>query len=91
MTTLWLDSETYHTEDIKLIGGYNYVRTCEPLLIQYAFDDDDVTVVDLTAWETLPHEVCEAITNPDVIKVVHNVDFDREVMANLGIESDIQS
>ena len=51
MRWLSIDLETYSDLDIKKAGAYRYAENCEILLFAYAFDDEPVRVVDLTAGE----------------------------------------
>jgi len=48
----------------------------EILLFAYAFDEEPVTVIDLTV-EELPAEVMAALTDADVIKTAYNANFER--------------
>ena len=43
----------------------------------YAFDDEDVKIVDLACGEELPQEVLDAIDDPNVIKWAWNAQFER--------------
>ena len=46
MHTLWLDLETYSALRLKAVGAYHYAEEAEIMLVQYAWDDQPVTV-----WE----------------------------------------
>ena len=74
---LSIDLETYSDIDLGQCGVYRY---CEGdfhiLLFAYAFDDEDVTVVDLACGEKLPQRVIDAIYDPDTIKSAWNAQFE---------------
>lgn len=77
---LFLDIETYSSEDIKSAGLYRYAEAddFEVLLIQYAYDDDPVRVLDMVEyWENIPESILDDILDPSVIKVAHNAAFER--------------
>jgi DNA polymerase len=79
--TLFVDTETYSTTDIRSSGSYKYMEdeAFEVLLLPYAWDDDPVYVLDLT--DSADHEelqdVLAGLKDPDVIKVAHNSAFER--------------
>lgn len=79
MRTLGLDFETYSSFDIKKTGSFNYMESpdFEILLCAYAFDDNPVTVIDLTAGEEFPQEFLNALWNPEVTKTAFNAEFER--------------
>lgn len=82
MRVLVLDVETYSEADLASCGLYRYTEdpSWELLLTGYAFDDEDVTVVDHTAGGSLPPEVVKALADPDVLKVAHNAAFERAAL-----------
>ncbi|MGN7470366.1 DNA polymerase [Brevibacillus sp. SAFN-007a] len=91
MTVLQIDLETYSSVDLKKCGVYRYVEApdFEILLFGYAYDDDPVTVVDLTAFEDLPERVLRDLTDPTVMKTAFNANFERTAIArHFGIECD---
>ena len=71
------DLETFSSEDIKS-GVFKYVEApdFEILLMSYAFDGDPVEVWDFTKAE-LESYLFKALTDPNVIKVAHNCQFER--------------
>ena len=79
MTILQIDIETYSSIDLVRCGVYRYVEApdFEILLFAYAYDDESVQIVDLTAFEELPDQVMRDLTNPDVIKTAFNANFER--------------
>ena len=59
---LSIDLETYSDVDLGNCGVYRYVEgDFHILLFAYAFDDEDVQVVDMACGETLPKRVVDAI------------------------------
>lgn len=72
------DIETYSDVDLTKCGVYKYVEgDFHILLFAYAFDDEDVKIVDLACGEELPQEVLDAIDDPNVIKWAWNAQFER--------------
>ena len=55
MTTLAIDIETYSDVSLTECGVYKYVdsENFRILLFAYAFDDEDIDIVDLAGGETL--------------------------------------
>lgn len=76
---LSIDIETYSSRDLTKVGVYAYCEAedFEILLFGYAFDDEEVRVVDLKSGEELPREVMEALTDEKVIKTSFNANFER--------------
>ena len=75
---LGIDLETYSDVDLSKCGLYRYVEgDFHILLFAYAFDDDDVRVVDMACGERIPREVLAAIDDPQVIKAAWNAQFER--------------
>lgn len=75
---LSIDIETYSPIPIDY-GVYRYTDSddFEILLIGYAWDDEEPTVIDLTAGEKVPDEFIEALTDPDIEKHAFNASFER--------------
>jgi hypothetical protein len=82
MRILSIDVETLGAVDIKSAGGYRYAETCTILLFGYAYDDDPVQVVDMARGEEIPRSVLSDLTNPDVLKVAYNAQFERTVLTH---------
>ena len=81
---LHLDIETYSDEDIGSVGVFRYVESpvFQILLIAYAYDDEPVEILDLTDPDvrvSIPwyDGILGDLTDPDVIKVAHNAQFER--------------
>jgi DNA polymerase len=47
----------------------------------YAFDDEEVQIVDLASGEKVPDDVVEAITDSEIIKTAFNAQFERTCLA----------
>lgn len=77
--TLSIDLETYSEIDIAKCGSFRYIddESFEILLLGYAFDDDPVTVIDLTADEEAPADFLAALYDPEVTKTAWNCAFER--------------
>jgi DNA polymerase len=83
MEILSIDIETYSSRDLTKCGVYAYTQAedFEILLFGYAFDDEEVKVIDLKNGEELPKEVKEALRNPTIIKTAYNANFERTCIA----------
>ncbi len=79
MQILSIDIETYSSVSLPKCGVYAYAESpdFEILLFGYAFDDEPVQVIDLTACGGLPEEILGALQNPEIIKSAHNANFER--------------
>lgn len=91
MTVLQIDIETYSSADLKTQGVYRYVESpdFEILLFAYAYDDDPVQVIDMTASKKLPEKILRDLTNPNVIKTAFNANFERVCISKyFGIQMD---
>ena len=77
--TLSIDLETYSEIDIAKCGSFRYIddKSFEILLLGYAFDDEPVTVIDLTADEEVPADFLAALYDPEVTKTAWNCAFER--------------
>lgn len=89
---LHVDIETYSSIDIKSCGAYRYLQSVdfEILLVAYAFDNEEVQIVDLAQGEELPIEFTTALTDPTIRKYAHNAAFEREAFKNFGIKVPIE-
>ncbi len=86
MKKLFLDTETFSATPIR-DGTYAYAADAEVMLLAYAYENDPVKVIDLTAGETLPQYVIDDLTDPDYLKVIQNSMFDRSVLRyGMGVE-----
>lgn len=83
---LFIDSETFSATPIG-DGTYRYAADAEVMLFAYAFKNDPVTIIDMTAGEKIPPHVMAALTDPDYLKVIQNSMFDQTVFYYaLGID-----
>lgn len=82
MDILDIDVETYSSIDITTSGAYKYVEAPDfkILLFGYAFNDEEVQVVDLAQGEDLPEKVIQALSDPNVIKTAFNANFERNAI-----------
>ena len=79
---LSIDLETYSDVDLGSCGVYRYVEgDFHILLFAYAFDDDEVCVVDMACGEQLPKEVRDAIFDENIIKSAWNAQFERTCLS----------
>ena len=79
-----IDLETYSDVDLGKCGVYRYVEgDFHILLFAYAFDDEEVSIIDLASGETLPEEVLDAINDPDIIKSAWNAAFERTCIGHM--------
>lgn len=76
--TLRIDVETYSSADLPKCGVARYVQAPDfaVLLFAYAYDDEEVKVVDLAQGEQLPLRVRNDLTNPAVLKTAFNAAFE---------------
>lgn len=79
MRTLAIDVETYCDLDIKNVGAYRYCEhpSFEIMLFAYAFDDEEVKIIDLMSGERIPPEVRVALVDPNIMKTAFNANFER--------------
>ena len=85
---LHLDLETYSSVNLLKSGVYRYAEApdFQVLLFAYAFETDTVQVLDLTRQE-LPEYLCKALTDPTVIKMAYNAQFERVCLSRyLGMD-----
>ena len=79
---LSIDLETFSDIDLSSCGVYRYVEgDFHILLFAYAFDDEEVRVVDMACGEELPQEVRDAIFDETVIKAAWNAQFERTCLS----------
>jgi DNA polymerase len=82
MDTLAIDVETYSSVDIKTSGAYKYCEASDfqIMLFAYAFNDEEVQIVDFMNEETLPNRVVEALNDSNIIKTAFNANFERSAI-----------
>lgn len=85
---LFVDIETYSSADIKAAGLYPYTEAddFEVLLIAYAWDYGPVQLLDLMTeiYSDDVQAVADALTDPEVVKVAHNCNFERNALRHWG-------
>lgn len=83
MRTLAIDIETFSDVDLQKSGVYAYTASphFEILLFAYAFDEDEVEIVDLASGEDLPSEIVAAIIDESIIKTAFNAQFERTCLS----------
>lgn len=76
---LSIDIETRSNIDLTKCGVYKYCedKSFEILLIAYAFDDEEVSIIDMKKTKEIPSRVKEAILNPKITKTAFNANFER--------------
>lgn len=79
MSILSIDIETYSDIDLQKSGVYAYTASpnFQILLFAYAFDEEEIKVIDLASGEKLPLKVREALTDDTIIKAAFNATFER--------------
>lgn len=89
------DIETYCELDLTKVGVYKYARhpSFEITIFAYAFGDDDPVYIDMTNDEypgqSIPDEVWNALTDPTVLKIAHNANFEITCMTEYyGLDID---
>jgi DNA polymerase len=78
MRDLSIDVESFSSADLRTCGVDRYTEAAdfEITLFQYAYGDEEVTVIDLLQGESLPAQVLVDLTNPKVIKKSFNSAFE---------------
>ena len=78
MKTLSIDIETYSSIDLTKSGVYKYTQNdFEILLIAYAYDDEEIKIIDLKNNEKIPPQLKKDILDENVIKTAFNANFER--------------
>lgn len=82
MKHLHIDIETYCDRDVGDVGVYRYAEDAsfKIILFAYSFEGKGVTIVDTSndgfPGESIPSEVWLALTDPGVLKIAHNANFE---------------
>lgn len=84
MKELSVDIETYSSVDLTGSGVYAYADAPDfcILLFAYAFDDEDIKIIDIACGEKLPKDVLLALTDSSVIKTAFNANFERTCISS---------
>jgi len=79
MKELGIDIETYSSNDLISCGVYKYVEAPDftILLFSYSEDGGPVKCIDFAMGESLPDDISQALTNPNIIKTAFNASFER--------------
>ena len=79
---LSIDLETYSDVDLSTCGVYRYVEgDFHILLFAYAFDNEEVRIVDLACGGQLPKDVIDALFDDGIIKAAWNAQFERTCLS----------
>ena len=78
---LSIDIETYSDLDLAEVGVYKYAEQVTVLLVAYAYDGEEVKVVDLAAGEVLPEKLVRDIKDTTVLKSAFNAQFERVILS----------
>lgn len=83
MRTLSIDIETYSDIDLQKSGVYAYTASInfKVLLLAYAFDDEEVHMIDLANGEVISDELSEALQDDQIIKTAFNAQFERTCLS----------
>jgi DNA polymerase len=66
---LGIDLETTAMLDLSKCGLYNYVEGDSTFCcLLYAFDDEEVQIVDMACGEQIPQRVLDGFDDPEIIK-----------------------
>lgn len=83
MKILSLDLEKF--SDVNLLKSGVYAYTASPhfeiLLFAYAFDDEEVNIIDFASGEKLSNEIISALTDNRIIKTAFNAQFERTCLS----------
>ncbi|XTR39047.1 DNA polymerase [Paraclostridium tenue] len=78
MKTISIDIETYSKIDLTKIGVYKYIEEdFEILLIAYAYNDEEVKIIDLKNGEKIPPQFKKDLFDESIIKTAFNANFER--------------
>lgn len=79
---LLIDLETASGTSLPDCGVYRYAADPDftILLIAYAFDDEPVELVDVACGEDVPQEFLDALSDPEILKLAYNANFERTCM-----------
>lgn len=83
MSTLSIDIETYSSVDLTKSGVYAYVNApdFQILLLAYAFDDEQVEIIEFPEYKELPKRLKTALTDNNDIKTAFNANFERTCLS----------
>lgn len=89
---LSIDIETKSSVDIGKAGAYKYAQSpdFEILLFAYSLDDSPVKVIDLACGEKIPETICQALTDPAVVKHAYNAAFEWYCLNQAGYRTPLE-
>lgn len=89
MRHLSIDIETKSGADITNTGLYRYAQDKDfaLLLFAYAWEDEPVQIIDITAGESLSEELILGLKNPKVCKHAYNAAFEWYCLNKAGYET----
>lgn len=75
---LFCDIETYCEVDLKTCGVFRYADdpSFEVMLFGFAYNDEDVKVIDIASGEKIPDYVLEDLFDAEILKLAHNAQFE---------------
>lgn len=75
---LGIDIETYSDRDLSESGVDKYARSKEfkILLFAYAYDDEEVQIIDLKKDEKIPQSIIDDLTDKEILKTAFNAYFE---------------
>jgi len=90
MNTLSIDLETFCELDLSSVGIYRYTEhpSFEIMLMAYAYNDEPVQIIDLTAGERLPEQLIADILGFEVEKHAWNANFERVCLSRWLLKMD---
>lgn len=88
MKQLFIDIETYSSEDIKTSGSYRYMESpdFEILLVAYAYDDEPVQIFSPSEGDLWPEQFRKDLTDPQVLKIAFNAQFEWNAFKTWGFD-----
>lgn len=83
MSILAIDIETFSSVDLIRAGVYAYTSSpdFEILLFAYAYDDEEVQLVDLASGEKIPEQVMHDLEDVNIVKTAFNAQFERTCLS----------
>lgn len=93
MKRLYLDSETFSELPLKKVGAYRYSEACETIIVSWAWNDDPVTVWDMSDPAERPGYLLRLqnlIDEADEVLMHNGASFDRTTLAAQGVTIPIE-
>lgn len=89
MRELSIDIETYSSVNLLKSGVYAYAEAPDftILLFAYAFDNEEVKIIDTACGEEIPGEIIRELQNKETVKTAFNANFERTCLKKyLGMD-----